>query len=206
MQISVFCEISVSNPYKRVQPERRRSFVAAGDRDRCTNGDARTISITMQMKASSDTIDIRRAKPEDAPAIALIQHSLGWVRRLESEPVEVTTETVRRHLEMCNAAGSHSVYVACRDIPVGYIAVHWLPYLLLSGPEGFISELFIIEAERGKGVGTRLLDTVQKEAMERGCSRLQLINFRARESYRRQFYTRAGWTERTDAANFVLTL
>ena len=36
---------------------------------------------------------------------------------------------------------------------VAYAAVHWLPYLILRGPEGFVSELFVDQAARGQGVG-----------------------------------------------------
>jgi GNAT superfamily N-acetyltransferase len=86
---------------------------------------------------------------------------------------------------------------------IGYVAVHWLPYLFLSGPEGFISELFVAETARSSGVGKLLLQTVESEAKERGCSRLQLINFKNRESYQRKFYQKAGWEERPDGASFV---
>jgi GNAT superfamily N-acetyltransferase len=82
--------------------------------------------------------------------------------------------------------------------------VHWLPYLFFSGPEGFVSELFVGGPSRGQGVGRQLLEAVKVEATERGCVRLQLINFRDRESYQRGFYQKCGWEERGTAANFVL--
>jgi GNAT superfamily N-acetyltransferase len=81
--------------------------------------------------------------------------------------------------------------------------VHWIPYLFMSGPEGYVSELFVRNGERGQGVGTQLLQVVRAEARSRGCSRLALTNLRHRESYQRQFYTKAGWSERNDAAQFV---
>lgn len=39
-----------------------------------------------------------------------------------------------------------------------------------------------------------------------GCQRLSLINLRRRESYERQFYIKAGWQERAEAANFIRVL
>lgn len=86
---------------------------------------------------------------------------------------------------------------------MGYTAVHWLPYLILSGPEGYVSELFVAEAARGMGVGKALLTAVKRTAAARGCSRLQLLNMRNRESYQRRFYEKDGWQEREQAANFV---
>jgi GNAT superfamily N-acetyltransferase len=88
----------------------------------------------------------------------------------------------------------------------GYVAIYWLPYLFMAGPEGFVSELFVHEVARDQGVGSRLLAAVIEEARTRGCTRLQLINFRTRESYQRGFYTRAGWEERPEAASFTYYL
>jgi GNAT superfamily N-acetyltransferase len=73
----------------------------------------------------------------------------------------------------------------------------------MSGLERYVSELFVREAARGQNVGRRLLNLVQTEARRRGCARLSLINLRNRESYQRQFYVKAGWKERSEAANFV---
>jgi len=115
---------------------------------------------------------------------------------------------VSRHLSLCTAGDSHLILVAQTSSGeiAGYCAVHWLPYLILAGPEGYVSELFIKEDFRGQGIGSQLLESVKTEAQKRGCSRLMLLNMRKRESYQRQFYSKQGWEERPDAANFVLPL
>ena len=153
-------------------------------------------------------IDIRKAQPGDAMGIAAILRGLEWITRFAAEPIEATAQRVAHHLELCHADGSHTVYVAENEGGeiAGYAAVHWLPYLLLLGPEGYVSELFIREADRGQGIGTQLLETVKKEAEARGCARLMLLNMHERESYRRGFYKKQGWEERPDAANFVYSL
>ena len=86
---------------------------------------------------------------------------------------------------------------------VGYGSVHWLPYLFLQGPEGYVSELFVRESARGQGIGRELLRKIEAEARARGCVRLSLINLRNRESYMREFYVKSGWEERPEAANFI---
>ena len=154
-------------------------------------------------------IHIRKAQPGDARGIAAILRGLEWITRFNAEPIEATAQRVAHHLELCHADDSHTVYVAEENEGgeiAGYAAVHWLPYLLLLGPEGYVSELFIREADRGQGIGTRLLETVKKEAKARGCARLMLLNMHERESYRRGFYKKQGWEERPDAANFVYPL
>jgi GNAT superfamily N-acetyltransferase len=151
---------------------------------------------------------IRRAESGDATGLAALVRSIGLFRRIKSESAGETLAHLSRNLELALAGASHSIYVADDDAGalVGYVAVHWLPYLILAGPEGFVSELFIDEGSRGKGIGTALLDRVIAEARSRDCRRLQLINFRERESYQRGFYSRLGWVERPDAADFVLTI
>jgi GNAT superfamily N-acetyltransferase len=151
---------------------------------------------------------VRKARLGDARGIAAILRGLEWITRFDAEPIEATAQRVAHHLELCHADDSHTVYVAeSEDGEIaGYAAVHWLPYLLLLGPEGYVSELFIREADRGQGIGTRLLETVKKEAEARGCARLMLLNMHERESYRRGFYKKQGWEERPDAANFVYPL
>jgi GNAT superfamily N-acetyltransferase len=73
-------------------------------------------------------------------------------------------------------------------------------------PEGYVGELFVKTAWRGKGFGSELLRRAINEARERGCCRIRLINIRDRESYRRGFYAKQGWQERTDAADFMMKL
>lgn len=146
---------------------------------------------------------------KDATAIANLLRTIGWFAHINIEPVEVTRERVVRHLHLCNADYSHSVYVvhdASGGGVAGYCAVHWLPYLMLAGPEGYVSELFLRDDCRGQGLGGRLLDTVKTEAKKRGCTRLMLLNLSERESYKRGFYRKQGWQERPEAINFVYTV
>jgi N-acetylglutamate synthase-like GNAT family acetyltransferase len=149
---------------------------------------------------------IRKAEATDVPAIADLLKSLGLFAHLNAEPLTITQDRVLKHFTLCTADDSHLILVA--QTPdgeiAGYCAVHWLPYLILTGPEGYVSELFIKDKFRGQGIGSQLLETIKTEARNRGCSRLMLLNMRTRESYQRQFYSKQGWEERPDAANFVL--
>jgi GNAT superfamily N-acetyltransferase len=150
---------------------------------------------------------IRKAQLQDVAALTELLRSLGWFTYMASESSEMTCDRIAHHLALCNADESHSIYVAEEDSGiVGYVAVHWLPYLFLPAPEGYVSELFVCESGRGRGIGTQLLDVVKAEAQERGCSRLMLVNSRSRDSYKRKFYERQGWKEREEIANFVYVL
>jgi GNAT superfamily N-acetyltransferase len=153
-------------------------------------------------------IQIRKAQETDASAIAELLRSMGLFAHINAETPAATREHVSRHLGLCRADNSHSVYVARNpaDEILGYCAVHWLPYLVLPGPEGYVSELFLRESSRGLGIGGQLLERVKAEARERGCSRLMLLNLRDRESYKRGFYRKRGWQERPEAINFLFKI
>jgi GNAT superfamily N-acetyltransferase len=152
---------------------------------------------------------IRSAQPEDAAGIADLIVRLGtFQHHFEGLSTDAIRQRVGNHLNLCLADDSHTVLVAVTepDRIVGYVAVHWLPYLFMPGPEGFVSELFIEDTARAQGIGTQLLESVKQEAQARGCARLSLINLRDRESYQRGFYAKLGWQERPDAANFIYRL
>jgi len=151
---------------------------------------------------------IRRAGSGDAEGLSALIRGLGMFERLKSEDASVTSTRVARHLGMALSDDSHSLYVATDTSGklLAYAAVHWLPYLFLPGPEGYLSELFVAPAARDRGLGTALLEVVVQEAKERGCARLMLEAVRTRESYARGFYTKRGWIERVDMANLVYEL
>jgi GNAT superfamily N-acetyltransferase len=151
------------------------------------------------------TVQIREASAQDAQSLAELLRDIGWFETFKSEPIAVAGQRVRLHIERCLADDSHSIFIAeePNGTILGYGSVHWLPYLFLPGPEGLISELFVREAARGQGIGRELLRKIEAEARARGCARLSLINLRNRESYMRQFYVKAGWEERPEAANFI---
>lgn len=151
---------------------------------------------------------IRKATINDARGLALLLQGIGWFDSFNTGAVDDLIAQVRARLEQCLAGDSHLTLVAEDNAGkiAGYASVHWLPYLFMAGPEGYVSELFVSEAARGKGIGRRLLAEIDKVARGRGCQRLSLINLRSRESYRREFYIKAGWRERGEAANFILSL
>jgi hypothetical protein len=97
-------------------------------------------------------ISIREAAEHDAAAIGAMLRELGWFEHLSAETAQETEQRVRQLIVLCNADDSHSLYVAesSRSEVVGYASTHWLPYLFLNGPEGYLSELFVRESERGE--------------------------------------------------------
>jgi GNAT superfamily N-acetyltransferase len=151
------------------------------------------------------TITYRKVQPQDAEKLAHLIRSIGFFKTFTELSLEEAVSSVRRQINHCLADNSHTIYVA-EDGPdslLGFISVHWEPYLIHTGLDGYISELFIEDKSRSQGIGAKLLEIVIEEGRERGCVRLMLLNPKTRESYARGFYTKHGWQEWDDAAIFV---
>jgi GNAT superfamily N-acetyltransferase len=149
---------------------------------------------------------IRPAIPDDAPALARILIGLGWWKHMSPEKVPEIEERIRAGLERPEPGRERLVAVDDPGEILGYTAVHWVPYLFLEGPEGYVTELFIAETARGQGIGSRLLERVKELALKKGCVRLRLLSARESEAYKRGFYANRGWNEWGQSAIFVYDL
>lgn len=152
---------------------------------------------------------IRPAVPADAEGIAAIFQQTGWIPHFTEEAFPENAVRIRELLEQSFAdQKSRSSWVSTLSDGsiAGFVSVHWLPYLFLPAPEGYVSELFVDERHRGNGIGRKLIETVESEAEQRGCRSLVLLNNRFRESYKKGFYRQLGWKEHQDLACFYRKL
>jgi N-acetylglutamate synthase-like GNAT family acetyltransferase len=82
---------------------------------------------------------------------------------------------------------------------VGLASVSRRPQLRLTGELITIDELVVSDRARGQGVGGALLNRVKVIAQTARARRLELETNRERESYRRAFYVKNGFTEADSA-------
>ena len=152
-------------------------------------------------------ISIRPAKLNDTESIEKIVRELEWFDHITEKSTQDTISKIEDHLRFCQGDSCHNIFVAEKGGQVvGYISVHWLFYVILPGPEGYISELFVSEKERGQGIGSLLIKEVKNQALKKCCSRLMLSNNRNRLSYEKEFYKKNGFIERQHVANFIMLL
>lgn len=149
---------------------------------------------------------IRKAAVEDLKSVhAFICSYLSNERR------ELSTDenqAVYAQLSFGLERNEQDIYIAVDDSLecIGLISVHWIPFALIRGREGYISDLVVAKASRGAGIGSELLAAVETEAERKGCCRLMLNNHTGSEAYKREFYQKKGFQQRTDFANFVKRL
>lgn len=82
---------------------------------------------------------------------------------------------------------------------IGLASISHRPQLRLTGNLVTIDEFVVADDVRGKGVGRALLSAAIAMAKKLGAGRLELETNRGRESYRRGFYIKNGFTEADSA-------
>ncbi|HEX3035289.1 MAG TPA: GNAT family N-acetyltransferase [Thermodesulfobacteriota bacterium] len=153
-----------------------------------------------------NTIRIREAKIEDSEAMATILREIGWSEKRNALPLQEVSEPIAELLQHCQKDKmGHTVLVAVdeQEQVIGFTSVHWVPFIMLGSWEGYISDVFVSPKASGKGAGRMLIETVMEEGKRRDCMRLMLTNGKDKDSYKRGFYKKLGWTERPLVANFV---
>ncbi|MGB7603493.1 MAG: GNAT family N-acetyltransferase [Candidatus Sulfotelmatobacter sp.] len=112
--------------------------------------------------------EIRRAEPEDAPAIAnLLRESFAAFEPLYTAGgFSATTPTAQKVLERIQEG---AVWVALRNAEVlGTVAI------VVKGKAGYIRGMAVLPSARGTGIGAKLLQHVENWASEAQCVRLFL--------------------------------
>lgn len=151
---------------------------------------------------SKTDISIRPLKPNDIADIMQLHRELGWNPAFKADG-----STLKQRLEALIIEENALLLVAeLKGKVVGYIHGKMVTYLLFAGREMLVSELFVRENLRGRGVGKALLGAIESEAVTQKCFRISVLNSRERESYKRGFYPSLGYEERAHTANFTKRL
>ena len=132
---------------------------------------------------------IRSAIREDIP---LVMQFLKWKAEFDGCPERLiaTPEALDKYLFGSDALGG--VYLAEHNGNVIGFATYFSTFSSFLGRPGiWLDDLYVLEAERGRGAGTALLRQLAKTAQERGCGRLEWI-VSATNSPAIAFYERIG--------------
>ncbi|MDE3721316.1 GNAT family N-acetyltransferase [Nocardiopsis sp. N85] len=135
---------------------------------------------------------VDRARFEDVPAIIalLAADPLGAARESPDDP-----DAYRKAFEDIDSDPNQFLAVARRgERVVGTLQLTFVPGLSRRGSlRAQVEAVRVDEGERGGGLGTALMEWVEREARARGAVLLQLTSDREREDAHR-FYERLGHT------------
>jgi GNAT superfamily N-acetyltransferase len=150
--------------------------------------------------SSHVTIDVREASLADCQAVSGLVASLAQERG-QDPPTESRCEAAAK---ACVDSPGHLLLIAQEaGEVVGFLVAHWIPFPMLAGREAYVSDLVVRRDRRGAGVGAQLVERAEERAKAEGCVRLMLNNMKAGEAYKRGFFKKLGYRERTDFANLV---
>ena len=136
------------------------------------------------MPLGSAPLHVRDARPDDAPALALLITGLGY-------PSE--GEVIARRLRVLEEAGDRALVAERDGTIVGLITTHVTNVLHRPTPVGRISMLVVTERSRGTGVGRALMAAAERVLEEeRGCGIIEVTSNRKRTDAH-AFYERLGY-------------
>jgi GNAT superfamily N-acetyltransferase len=144
---------------------------------------------------------LRQARGDDFEAVAALLEELG--RDPVGDDVREDCRAVFRQ-QVVDPSSHHMVVLGADGEVVAFCALQFRRRLNLPAEEAWIPDLCVGEAARRDGVATALLEEAERQALERGCSRLatesahqhaeaheELRRFKMRDSGR-QFHKRLG--------------
>lgn len=136
---------------------------------------------------------LRPATPEDTGTLLPLMRAYH-----EFEGIEATDAERRATIEPLLAEQENLGRVwliETSGVTAGYIALCYGYSIEFGGRDAFVDEFFIVEAERGRGLGRRALEQVKREAARAGVRALHLEVARGNTAAKR-FYGKAGFQSR----------
>ena len=114
---------------------------------------------------------IRPARLEDAQAIANLIRELAVYEKLEDQ-AKATADDLARHL-FGDRPAAEVLIAEVEGAPVGF-ALFFPTFSTFRGQPGlYLEDLFVRPEFRGRGIGKKLMASVAKVAVDRGCGRLE---------------------------------
>jgi GNAT superfamily N-acetyltransferase len=131
-------------------------------------------------------IHIRKAKLSDSTIIADLLNQLGYSTK---------KECIYDKLKLFRQDPDEKLFVAVEnDIVLGFISIHFIPQIALTGDFARISYFCVDEKNRNNKIGSKLEAYCEKIARERKCDRIEL-HCHARRERAHIFYQNHGYTE-----------
>ena len=129
----------------------------------------------------------RVASPRDAAVVARLLDDFNREFDTPSPGPDVLTRRLEQLL-----AGPEVFAVLAGDPAAGLALVTLRPNVWYAGPVALLDELYVVPSRRGHGLGTELLQTVERIVRERGGELLE-INVDGEDVDARRFYERHGY-------------
>lgn len=135
-------------------------------------------------------MDVRRASPDDAADVAQLLHDFNTEYDDPTPSVSYLTGRIRQLL-----AEEQLTVLLVGEGPDGFAQVRFRPWVWTDDLDAYLEELYVVPAQRGKGMGRALLQGVMEVARETGAVHLELTTGET-DVAARALYESAGFTNR----------
>ena len=127
---------------------------------------------------------IRKAHPNDAPAILLLLDQLGYPN---------TGDFLADRIKSLLGDPEEELVVGEQDdVIVAVLSLHFIPQLASRGPFARISYFCVHHDHRSNGLGRQLEEYVEQAARAHGCDRIE-VHCHSRRTDAHRFYIRQGY-------------
>ncbi len=155
----------------------------------------RALSTPIPPSEWPDGVVVRTFEPADAPTVqALLAGAYAWDASYVVRPLEEWTSWLLGDEEYDPSL----VWLAERDGALVGCALHWT--------SGWLKDLAVVEAERGRGLGAALVHEGLTEFKRRGLTRVGLKVDVANPTGAQRLYERCGFVEEARERQWLLTL
>jgi GNAT superfamily N-acetyltransferase len=132
---------------------------------------------------SPDSLEIRNAVVDDAPALAALLAELDF---------PASAEAIAERLDRMLAAGEPILVAVRSDAVLGLLTTHVTTVLHRPTPVGRITALIVTERARGQGIGRALIMAAERMFAARGCALVEVTSNR-KWTEAHKFYERLGY-------------
>src|SRR3954469_1558892 len=137
----------------------------------------------------AEALTIRSAVASDAPILCELLEQLGYPASESEIPARLSRVERFPHAAAFVAANGYGEVV-------GLVTAHIFPSIHDNGPVAWLTTLVVLEDSRGAGIGSALVEYVEKWAAQNGAKRLSLTSGLQRRAthdfYERRDYENTG--------------
>jgi len=147
-------------------------------------------SFSRMSERGGDELVVRRASETDAASIGRLLHDFNTEFGEPTPGRPALADRVRTLL----AAGDTSILLGGKA-PDGLAVLRFRPAIWSNASECYLAELYVVPAQRGRGLGRALMEASLDEARARGADRIELGTSETDVAARR-LYESLGFTNR----------
>ncbi len=123
------------------------------------------------MPGTASEVDIVRVTPENADELIALITELAVFEKLDPPTVEAR-DRLRHHITS-DPALFHAFLGRLAGKAVGYITYYFTYSTFLAAPTLFLEDIYVQEGVRKSGVGRELFKFCVREAVDKGCGRME---------------------------------